>query len=89
MISPTQWRLTLGRQILGTNDAGASWFTVTSSTVLHVTTYQPGAPPGGVVTFTTASDAWLLENAGGSNAVLLRSSNGGRSWRRVAVPGVG
>ena len=89
VISPTQWRLTLGRQILGTNDAGASWFRFTSTTVLRATSYGRGAPPGGLVTFTTASDAWLLENAGGTNAALLRSSNGGRSWRRVAVPGVG
>ena len=88
VISPTQWRLTLGRQILGTNDAGVSWFRRTSDTVLQPTTYRRGAPPGGVVTFTTTRNAWLVENLGGSNAALLHSSDGGRSWRRVAVPGV-
>ena len=89
VLSPAQWRLTLGRVVLGTNDAGARWFRFTGSTVLRATSYGSGAPPGGLVTFTTQRDAWLFENAGGTNAALLRSSDGGRSWRRVALPGVG
>ena len=87
LISPTRWRLTHGQEILATNNAGASWFALTSSTELTPTSYAKGAPPGGLVDFVTVRDAWLTENQYGSNSSLWHSTDGGRTWRRVAVPG--
>jgi len=47
VISPSQWRLTYGKEILATNNGGTSWFTVTSNTVLRSDSYAKGAPPAG------------------------------------------
>jgi hypothetical protein len=73
-----------GRQHLDeTTDGGASWTTVGS------------APFGGEIQFTTSSDGWGLSNpsrwinesqtpVGGGE--VYRTTNGGRSWRRVHLP---
>jgi hypothetical protein len=37
--------------------------------------------------FSTVSDAWLLENQYDVNSKLLRSTDGGRQWVKVIVPG--
>lgn len=86
IISPTQWRLTYGKEILGTNNGGSSWFTITSNTVLRSDSYAKGAPTGGLVEFTTPEDGWLTKNT--ANSMLLRTGDGGRHWNIVKVPGV-
>jgi photosystem II stability/assembly factor-like uncharacterized protein len=86
VISPSQWRLTYGKEILATNNAGTSWFIVTSNTVLRSDSYAKGAPTGGIVEFTTPNDGWLTENT--ANSLLLRTNDGGRKWNIVKVPGV-
>jgi|GEM_PF-4291949 len=85
IISPSQWRLTYGKEILATDNGGTSWFTVTSNTVLRNTSYVKGAPPGGLVDFVSTSDGWLTENT--VDSLLLRTNDGGHQWRAVAVPG--
>ena len=85
VISPSQWRLTYGKEILATNNGGTSWFTVTSNTVLRSDSYAKGAPPGGLVEFTTPNDGWLTENL--TSSLLLRTDDGGRRWNIVKVPG--
>ncbi|HUX05604.1 MAG TPA: hypothetical protein VMV53_11960 [Acidimicrobiales bacterium] len=87
LISPSRWRLTYGKEILATNNAGHSWFAVASNTVLTAHTYVKGAPPGGLVDFVSANDGWLTEHQYDPNSSLWRTTDGGRHWRRVEVPG--
>jgi photosystem II stability/assembly factor-like uncharacterized protein len=88
IVSPSIWRLSYGTQILGTNNGGHTWFTVTSKTVLQTTNYSKSAPPGGLVQFSTTRDGWLTENLYDTNSVLLRTTDGGRQWKKVVVPGI-
>lgn len=90
ILSPQQWRLTYGKEILATNNGGSSWFAITSNTVLRTTSfvkgsYVKGTPPGGLVDFVSPNDGWFTENA--VNPLLLRTSDGGRKWRIITVPG--
>jgi photosystem II stability/assembly factor-like uncharacterized protein len=87
IVTPSMWRLTHGKEILATNDAGKSWSTVTSNLVLETDVYVKGDAPGGTVVFTSKSDGWFLEDPEGLNPRLLRTSDGGRQWRELAVPG--
>jgi photosystem II stability/assembly factor-like uncharacterized protein len=87
IVSPFIWRLTYGKTILGTDNGGKTWFTLTSNTVLQTNDYAKGAPPGGIVQFGSTNDGWLTENQYDPNSVLLRTTDGGRQWRKVAVPG--
>jgi photosystem II stability/assembly factor-like uncharacterized protein len=87
IVSPFIWRLTYGKTILGTDDGGRTWFTLTSDTVLQTHDYTKGAPPGGIVQFGSTSDGWLTENQYDMNSVLLRTTDGGRQWHKVIVPG--
>jgi photosystem II stability/assembly factor-like uncharacterized protein len=87
IVSPSLWRLTHGKEILATNNAGTSWFRKTSSTVLQTTDHVKGAPPGGLVQFTTRNDGWLTYDPYGPKPLLLRTTDGGRQWRTVVVPG--
>lgn len=87
LITPSKWRLTYAREILATNNAGHSWFAVTSGTVLTARTYAKGAPPGGFVDFVGTNDGWLTENQYDANSSLWRTTDAGRQWRRVQVPG--
>lgn len=83
IVSPFIWRLTYGKEILGTNDGGRTWFTVSSDTVLQ----SDDSPQGGLVQFSTSGVGWLLENQYDVNSKLLRSTDGGRQWRKIFVPG--
>lgn len=88
IVSPFVWRLTYAKTVLGTDDGGKSWFTLTSNTVLQTNEYTKGAPPGGIVQFGSTSDGWLTENQYDTNSMLLRTTDGGRQWHKVVVPGV-
>jgi photosystem II stability/assembly factor-like uncharacterized protein len=83
LVSPLVWRLTYGKEILGTNDGGRTWFTVSSDTVLQ----SDDSSKGGQVQFATSGVGWLLENQYDVNSKLLRSTDGGRKWEKVIVPG--
>ena len=87
IVSPTEWRLTYGKEILGTNNGGSTWFEVTSNTVLQATDYLKGSPPGGIVEFTNHVDSWLFENPYSLHSTLLHSTDGGSTWRAIVVPG--
>jgi photosystem II stability/assembly factor-like uncharacterized protein len=70
ILSPRQWRLAYKSTILGTNDAGKSWFTVTSnaSQDSKPKQYASLAPD---IEFTTGSRGWLEQNN-----TLLRTVDG-------------
>jgi photosystem II stability/assembly factor-like uncharacterized protein len=89
IVSPSVWRLALRNQILGTNNAGATWFTVTDNAftlpaVIKSQRWGDGAPYS--LNFTSQTVGWMnwgLDSGSG----LFVTRNGGRTWSRVAVPG--
>lgn len=87
IVSPTEWRLTYGKEILGTNNGGSTWFKVTSDTVLQVTDYKKGSPPGGILEFANHVEGWLMENRYNPNSMLLGTTDGGRTWHEIVVLG--
>ena len=87
IVSPTIWRLSFGREILATDNAGRYWFTLTSDTVLKSTSDARGSPPGGTVDFTSQSEGWLVENAYSPHSKLLHTTDEGRVWNSIALPG--
>jgi photosystem II stability/assembly factor-like uncharacterized protein len=89
IVSPNVWRLTFRNQILGTNDGGASWFGATSNAfaspvIRYSQRWSTGAPNS--LNFTSTSFGWMTWSTGNGNDVMV-TRNGGRTWRRVAVPG--
>jgi hypothetical protein len=89
IVSPSIWRLTRGKDILATNNAGRSWFTVKSDLVLESDNPMPGEPPGGTLVMATNTDGWFFEDPFGTHPLLLRTTDGGRQWEKFAVPGTG
>jgi len=87
IVSSSIWRLWYGKTILATDNAGRTWFTVRSDTVLQTNAYGPGAPRGGIVQFGSTNGGWLTVNRYDPNSLLLRTTDGGRRWRKVVVPG--
>ncbi|MGC2484735.1 MAG: sialidase family protein [Acidimicrobiales bacterium] len=81
LLSPREWRLAYKDSILGTDNAGQSWFVVTSD-ANQVVPPERYASPAPDVLFAKTSLAWLIENN-----VLLRTVNEGQSWKTIAVPG--
>lgn len=74
-VSPSVWRLLLGRAILATNDAGRTWTNITSNVRL---------PHDGTLEFTSESVGWDVETSVGTH--ILRTTDGGRHWTTVHVP---
>jgi photosystem II stability/assembly factor-like uncharacterized protein len=81
VLTPRVWRLAYKTTIMATNDAGKSWFTVHSdaNSVSKPRKYAASAPQ---VIFATDTRAWLIQNN-----ELLRTTDGGKVWKRVPVPG--
>jgi photosystem II stability/assembly factor-like uncharacterized protein len=79
-LSALQWRLVAGRHILATNDAGRSWYSVTSDVDFPPLSSGSGSPSPPVVDFVTPAIAWIVSTANGK---LWRSSDGGHQWLRV------
>jgi hypothetical protein len=80
-ITPTTWRLVQGDLILATGNAGRTWRTIISNVTFDIYyTYLCPTPP--VVNFATTKIGWIVSTS------LWRTTNGGSTWRRVAVPGV-
>lgn len=80
VINPLRWRLVHGDRILGTDDAGRSWYTITSDVSFKLYySYLSPTPP--VVDFATRNVGWIVSSS------LWRTTDGGSTWLRVAVPG--
>ena len=80
-ITPTSWRLVQGDHILATDNAGRTWRTITSNVSfdIYYAYFDPTAP---VVNFATNRVGWIV-----TSTSLWRTVNGGRTWRKVDVPG--
>lgn len=65
-----------GASILGTRDGGESWG------ALAYATSENGYLSGTAIHFVDEDHGWLA----GQNGLLMRSSNGGSAWTRVALP---
>jgi photosystem II stability/assembly factor-like uncharacterized protein len=81
MVSPRVWKLQVNaRSLLVTADAGRTWTRVTTNVAL---------PRGQQddFRFTTADVGWDLAPGTGPNH-LLHSTDGGRRWTTVDVPGL-
>jgi photosystem II stability/assembly factor-like uncharacterized protein len=80
--SPREWWVVSGiavPRVLVTSDAGRHWLAS-----------RPPAPEGSSVWQIDAADttvAWLTLRTRRGRTLLLATADGGRSWRRVAVPG--
>lgn len=88
LVSPSVWRLTYGKVILGTNDAGGTWFALKSSTVLTAINFNGKGATGGTVQFVSRTRGWFTSDPFGTHTTLLHTSDDGRQWRMVNVPGV-
>ncbi len=86
IVTPTRWRLVYRDGILATNDAGESWFSITSDayTPVMLQPYAPSSPT--LVKFTSARRGWLTWNTG-NGYLVMRTSDGGYRWTKVQVPG--
>jgi len=79
-ISPASWRLVDGDHILATNNAGKTWRAITSNVTFDIYyAFDDPTPP--VVDFATSQVGWIASTS------LWRTTNGGKTWRRMAVPG--
>ena len=74
VVTPTIWKLSSGRTVLTTTDAGASWRTVASDLALPV----QGGP-----LFVSAEDGWYVSS---SQRTLYRTHSGGAAWKPVRLP---
>jgi photosystem II stability/assembly factor-like uncharacterized protein len=75
LVSATDWKLISGSTILSTNDAGRRWQTTHSD--VRLTSY-------GGSEFVSSAVGWYLDGD-----QVLRTTDGGESWRKVTIPGVG
>jgi photosystem II stability/assembly factor-like uncharacterized protein len=80
-LTPRVWRLAYMGTIMATNDAGKRWFTIHSdaNNVSKPRKYASSSPP---INFATKTRAWLIQNN-----ELLRSTDQGKLWTRIPVPG--
>ncbi len=74
VVTPTTWKLSSGRTVLTTTDAGVSWVTVTSNLAFPV----QGGPQ-----YVTANDGWYATY---DQRTLYRTDTGGASWKLVRLP---
>jgi len=89
VITPSLWRLVSGDEVLATDDAGHSWRTVHSNTSFNgklVSGYSLSTAP---VRFVTGEVGWICAWSGTTGAYSLwRTTDGGSTWQRIAIPGV-
>ena len=79
-IGATSWRLVAGDHILATDNAGRTWRMITSNVTFRIY-YAYDDPTSPVVDFVTSQTGWIAGTA------LWRTTNGGRTWHRLPVPG--
>lgn len=82
-LTPTRWRLVNGNQILLTDDGGRTWRTVTTNHSFSLF-YAFDSPTPPVVDFATSKVAWIQNPVA---RTLWRTTDGGRRWKRIAIPG--
>jgi photosystem II stability/assembly factor-like uncharacterized protein len=78
VVTPTVWKLTLGRTILATNNAGRTWMKIRSDKRLTTSTQSDA------VDFISPVVGWDTSSGGPD---LLCTTDGGHTWRRVQLPG--
>jgi photosystem II stability/assembly factor-like uncharacterized protein len=79
-LTPESWRLVNGDHILATTNAGHTWHTITTNVTFHLYyAFDDPTPP--VVNFVTSQVGWIAGSA------LWRTTNGGKTWKNLAVPG--
>ncbi len=89
VVTPEIWRLAWHHEIIGTDNAGNSWFSITNSafTTKSLRSLQThGSPPPTQMYLTSGTSGWVVWNQGTGKTVLV-THNGGRHWQRVSVPG--
>jgi len=85
-LTPQSWRLVDGNRILVTDNAGRSWQTIATNHRFPALFYAYNNPTPPVV-FASASVGWLVQPGDASGNTLWRSTDGGRDWKQVTIPG--
>jgi photosystem II stability/assembly factor-like uncharacterized protein len=78
IVTPTRWHLVSGRTVLSSDDGGRTWSTIKSDKRLTTSAVAPG------IDFVTPRVGWDIASGGPDP---LRTTDGGRIWRRVPLPG--
>jgi photosystem II stability/assembly factor-like uncharacterized protein len=85
-ITPLSWRLVAGNRILATDNAGKTWQTITSNVSL-TPLYSYDDPTAPVVNFANSQAGWVVGTSVTGLESLWRTADGGRTWRRLVIPG--
>ena len=78
LVDPTHWRMTDGKDLVATDDAGAHWRTMTAP---PTTTDPTGAPLD--LKFLTPALGWAIPGPNGGRIWWTR--DGGNSWQPVSI----
>lgn len=91
VISPTRWRLSWHQEIIATNDAGATWFSLsgnafTAPSLRRLSSTYDASPAS--LSLTDGRFGWATWGVKNGVAVLA-TRNGGATWHQVLIPGTG
>lgn len=81
ILTPFRWRLVAGRRILSTDNAGQSWSSIHTSVRFAFYRNAPPSPPTPFADYVTPQIGWIVSQT------LWHTTDGGQTWKRIAVPG--
>jgi photosystem II stability/assembly factor-like uncharacterized protein len=84
-LTARSWRLVNGNRVLATDDAGRTWRTVTSNVSFDLPFAYTTSP---AAHFESGQVGWIVGSSDPATDMLWRTSDGGRSWRQIPVPGL-
>jgi photosystem II stability/assembly factor-like uncharacterized protein len=84
-LTARRWRLVNGNQVLATDNAGRTWHTIRSNVSFDLP-FGYTTPPA--AHFESSQVGWIVGSPNASRDLLWRTSDGGRTWRQIPVPGL-
>lgn len=86
-VTATSWRLIAGDQLVVTDDAGRTWHTTTMNQNFGQLACGGAEFGGPEVDFTGEGIGWITYARSPVPTTLWRTTDGGTTWTRLAVPG--